>query len=95
MTTFPFTNGIDIEKFDETYCIISLKETDYKYKGITRIDMSGDINWIIVYTDHVRVWIDFNEVELLRWPMSGLVRDHYFDVPGTMHHVPELYETRI
>lgn len=93
MTAFPFTNGIDIDKFDETYAVVTLKD-GYQHKGIVTIDTSEKTQWIIVSTDNARIWIDFEEVKLLRWPMSGLVRDHYYDAPSTMHHIPELYELR-
>jgi len=93
MTAFPFTNGIDINKFDETYAIVTLKD-GYQHKGMIGIDESESTQWIIVSTDDSRVWIDFGEIELLRWPISGIVRDHYYDSPGDLHHVSELYESR-
>jgi hypothetical protein len=93
MTAFPFTNGIDINKFDETYAIVTLKD-GHQHKGVIRIDASEKTQWIIVSTEAARIWVNFEKVKSLRWPISGIVRNHYYDSPGDMYHVPELYELR-
>jgi hypothetical protein len=93
MAAFPFTNGIDICKFDETYSVVTLKNGD-QHKGLVIIDTSEENQWVIVLIDDARIWVDFEEIESLRWPTSGLVRDHFYDAPGKMHHVRELHELR-
>lgn len=85
---YDFTRGRPIERFHNTRVKCKLKSSDELIIGQALVDISNkEITIRDERTDALFV-VEFSEIELLRWPYSGLVRDHYFDLPGENVHVP-------
>jgi|688.fasta_scaffold1047486_1 hypothetical protein len=89
---FAAIRPIPIYRFHKTDVIIRHNESNEIFNGKAFIDQEFEELTLHVKNSEESVVFDFEELSLLRWEPSGLVRDCYFDESGDMIHVPELRE---
>ncbi|MEY3697082.1 MAG: hypothetical protein RJA41_732 [Actinomycetota bacterium] len=90
---FSFAKDIPIERFDNTKVLLGIKGEEKIYTGLVRVDLDNSL--VILETDpEEHLYVEFDEIALLRWPSSGIVHDYWGEERGELIHVPTLVTER-